>query len=177
MVALGGWDFFPHPHELLIWAYPENLVKTGQLEDELWWYLRNGHGTAWDSTVWLYRKIRPKVRGLKGLISNWEALFTSKSYRSNFCTGHLIFLCIIRVVQYVAFAGDNVGKCFIPFLMTYTHGPEIFIPKFHDLGSPQAPYIFSGALVRSKSPKSKVCHVGYQTWCKSPTQAYLKIES
>ena len=25
--GLGGKNFFPHPNELLIWAYPENLVK------------------------------------------------------------------------------------------------------------------------------------------------------
>ena len=30
----GGWvvkNFFPHPNELLIWAYPENLVEIGLL--------------------------------------------------------------------------------------------------------------------------------------------------
>ena len=34
----GGWrvkNFFPHPNELLIWAYPKNLLKIGPVEDEL----------------------------------------------------------------------------------------------------------------------------------------------
>ena len=32
MGGKGGWgvkNFFPHPNELLIWAYPENLVEIG----------------------------------------------------------------------------------------------------------------------------------------------------
>ena len=47
----GGWvvkNFFPHPNKLLIWAYPENLVKIGSLEYELWWYLRGRDGTGRD---------------------------------------------------------------------------------------------------------------------------------
>ena len=31
---MGGWrvkNFFPHPNELLIWVYPENLVEIGLL--------------------------------------------------------------------------------------------------------------------------------------------------
>ena len=28
---MGVKNFFPHPNELLIWAYPENLVKIGLL--------------------------------------------------------------------------------------------------------------------------------------------------
>ena len=28
---VGGKNFFSHPNDLLIWAYPENLVKIGLL--------------------------------------------------------------------------------------------------------------------------------------------------
>ena len=34
----GGWEvksFFPHPNELLIWAYPENLVKIGLMVEAM----------------------------------------------------------------------------------------------------------------------------------------------
>ena len=46
----GGWgvkNFFPHPNELLIWAYPENLVKIGLLVeavDEFCGRVREGTG-------------------------------------------------------------------------------------------------------------------------------------
>ena len=30
-----GGDFFPHPNELLIWAYPENLVKIGLMVEAM----------------------------------------------------------------------------------------------------------------------------------------------
>ena len=57
---MGGWgegggvvkNFFPHPNELLIWAYPENLVEIGlvvEAVDELCG--RAGQGTARDATV------------------------------------------------------------------------------------------------------------------------------
>ena len=61
--------------------------------------------------------------------------------------------------------------------MTHRYGPENFMQKFHDLGSPQATYIFSwGPYGGQKIYVSKVCHVGYQTRCESPTKAYLKTE-
>ena len=47
----GGWGvkfFPPHPTELLIWAYPENLVEIGHLVDELCG--RGGQGRAGDGT-------------------------------------------------------------------------------------------------------------------------------
>ena len=28
-------NFFPHPNELLIWAYPENLVKIGLMVEAM----------------------------------------------------------------------------------------------------------------------------------------------
>ena len=31
----GGENFFSHPNDLLIWAYPENLVKIGLLSEAL----------------------------------------------------------------------------------------------------------------------------------------------
>ena len=47
----GGKNFFPHPNELLIWAYPENLVKIGLLVEAVdtfcWtgmaWHGHGGH--------------------------------------------------------------------------------------------------------------------------------------
>ena len=47
--GLGVKNFFPHPNELLIWAYPENLVEIGlvvEAVDELCG--RGGDGTAGD---------------------------------------------------------------------------------------------------------------------------------
>ena len=50
----GGWgvkNFFPHPNYLLIWAYPENLVKIGLLVEAVDEFCgraghgRGGHGT------------------------------------------------------------------------------------------------------------------------------------
>ena len=52
----GGWgvkNFFPHPNELLIWAYPENLVEIGHLVeavDELCGEGRGLEGRAGDGT-------------------------------------------------------------------------------------------------------------------------------
>ena len=52
---MGVKNFFPHPNELLIWAYPENLVKIGLLVeavDEFCGTGRHGtgrHGTGRDS--------------------------------------------------------------------------------------------------------------------------------
>ena len=40
-------NFFPHPNELLIWAYPENLVKiglAGEAPDELCGRAGDGRG-------------------------------------------------------------------------------------------------------------------------------------
>ena len=54
----GGWgvkNFFPHPNQLLIWAYTENLVKIGlvvEAPDEFCGTGREGtggHGTERDS--------------------------------------------------------------------------------------------------------------------------------
>ena len=55
VIREGGWwvkNFFPHPNELLIWAYPENLVKIRlvvEALDEL--FGRGGRGQAWDAIV------------------------------------------------------------------------------------------------------------------------------
>ena len=46
----GGKKFFPYPHELLIWAYTENLDKIGfvvEAPDELCG--TSGHGRAQES--------------------------------------------------------------------------------------------------------------------------------
>ena len=43
----GGWritNFFPHPNELLICAYPENLVKIRLLVEAVETFLRMGTG-------------------------------------------------------------------------------------------------------------------------------------
>ena len=37
-------NFFPHPNELLIWAYPVNLVKIGLLVEAVGSFLPDGHG-------------------------------------------------------------------------------------------------------------------------------------
>ena len=39
---MGGKNFFPHPNELLIWAYPENLVEIGLLVEAVDTFC--GHG-------------------------------------------------------------------------------------------------------------------------------------
>ena len=52
MWGKGGWgakNFFPHPNELLIWAYPENLVKIGQLVEAVGNFLRAQDGTGRDT--------------------------------------------------------------------------------------------------------------------------------
>ena len=49
----GGWgvkNFFPHPNELLIWAYPENLVKIGLLVEAV----ETFPGTARDGDIFDY---------------------------------------------------------------------------------------------------------------------------
>ena len=50
----GGYGrkfFFPHPNNLLIWAYPEHLVKIGLLSEALDEFCgRVGHGMGGDST-------------------------------------------------------------------------------------------------------------------------------
>ena len=52
---MGVKNFFPHPNELLIWAYPENLVEIGLLVEALDEFCRRagdgmgGHGTGGDS--------------------------------------------------------------------------------------------------------------------------------
>ena len=55
MEGWGGDYFFPHPNELFIWAYPENLVKFGLLVEAVGNFLQhgdgNGHGTGQDDTL------------------------------------------------------------------------------------------------------------------------------
>ena len=50
----GGWGvkhFFPHPDELLIWAYPENLVKIGLMVKAMDTFCgMAGEGTGGDRT-------------------------------------------------------------------------------------------------------------------------------
>ena len=59
MGGKGGWgvqNLFPHPNELLIWAYPENLVEIRLLVEAVETFLRmdtghghgNGHGDTSD---------------------------------------------------------------------------------------------------------------------------------
>ena len=40
----GAKNFLPHPSELSIWAFPENLVKIGLLVEAVGNFLRNGMG-------------------------------------------------------------------------------------------------------------------------------------
>ena len=47
----GVKNFFPHPNELLIWAYPENLVKIGLMVEAMDTLCGTaGQGTAWEGT-------------------------------------------------------------------------------------------------------------------------------
>ena len=49
---MGGGVFFPHPNELLIWAYPENLVKIGLMVEAMDTFCgTGGHGRARDAIV------------------------------------------------------------------------------------------------------------------------------
>ena len=41
---MGGKKFLPHPNELLIWAYSENLVKIAQLVEVVETFPGDGHG-------------------------------------------------------------------------------------------------------------------------------------
>ena len=41
-------NFFPHPNELFIWAYPENLVKIGLLVEAVDEFC--GRAGAWEGT-------------------------------------------------------------------------------------------------------------------------------
>ena len=51
MGGRGVKNFFPHPNELLIWAYPENLVKIGLMVEAMDTFCRTGHqGMAGHST-------------------------------------------------------------------------------------------------------------------------------
>ena len=45
-----GGNFFPHPDELLIWAYPENLVKIGLLVEAVDTFCGTGHGARGTGT-------------------------------------------------------------------------------------------------------------------------------
>ena len=47
LVGKGGWGvkfFCPHPNELLIWAYTENLVEIGLLVEAVDTFCGHGHG-------------------------------------------------------------------------------------------------------------------------------------
>ena len=47
----GVKNFFPHPNELLIWAYPENLVKIGLLVEAVDEFCGRGRdGTGGEGT-------------------------------------------------------------------------------------------------------------------------------
>ena len=46
----GVKNFFPHPNDLLIWAYPENLVKIGLLVEAVESFCRTGQ--AWEGMAW-----------------------------------------------------------------------------------------------------------------------------
>ena len=43
-------NFFPHLNELLIWAYPENLVKIGLLVEDVDEFCGRGGGRDGDGT-------------------------------------------------------------------------------------------------------------------------------
>ena len=48
---VGGWglkNFFPHPNKLLIWAFPDNLVKMVEALDELCGRGGGRDGRGWD---------------------------------------------------------------------------------------------------------------------------------
>ena len=67
-----------------------------------------------------------------------------------------LYSMLLRVVQNLTLFGENAGKWIFPLYMTHIYGPENFMQKIHDLGSPQATYIFPGALMgvkKSLSPK------------------------
>ena len=52
----GGWgvkNFFPHPNELLIWAYPENLVEIEWLVEAVETFPGTGTGTARDTSDYI----------------------------------------------------------------------------------------------------------------------------
>ena len=53
----GVKKFFPHPNELLIWAYPENLVKIRQLVEAVETFPGMGWdtGTGHTSDSWVYK--------------------------------------------------------------------------------------------------------------------------
>ena len=48
----GVKNFFPHPNELLIWAYPENLVEIGHLVEAVDEFCgTGGEGTGGDNVI------------------------------------------------------------------------------------------------------------------------------
>ena len=83
----------------------------------------------------------------------------------------------LRVVQNTLFHEEKVSTYLFPFHLTLKWYPESFISKFQHLDPPQAPFILLWPPSEGRHFfVSKVCHVGYQTRCQSPTKRYLKTE-